>query len=207
MNKKNNFEEILAVLPQTQCGQCGFSSCKPYAEAIAEKKATINLCPPGGLQTLSRLAEITQQKITETLKSELEMRLESPHVAIIHEESCIGCMKCLNACPVDAIFGAAKLMHVVLSEDCTGCKLCIDPCPMDCIEMIPVKVLTYKPIEAKAAYERKIARGSLHRAGFKAEHGRPNQSEKSPIKASLPQNRKQLIQEAVARAKAKKHLS
>ncbi|WP_233440322.1 RnfABCDGE type electron transport complex subunit B [Modicisalibacter coralii] len=124
-------ERIDAELPQTQCGKCGHAGCRPYAEAIAEGEA-INKCPPGGERTLQRLADLTGQPATP-----LERPAESPQVAVIREEECIGCTKCIQACPVDAILGAAKRMHTVIAGECTGCELCVAPCPVDCIDIVP----------------------------------------------------------------------
>ncbi|WP_244612975.1 RnfABCDGE type electron transport complex subunit B [Modicisalibacter radicis] len=124
-------ERIDAELPQTQCGKCGHAGCRPYAEAIAEGEA-INKCPPGGERTLQRLADITGQPARP-----LERPAESPQVAVIREDECIGCTKCIQACPVDAILGAAKRMHTVIAGECTGCELCVAPCPVDCIDIVP----------------------------------------------------------------------
>lgn len=127
-------ESIDAGLPQTQCGQCGHPGCRPYAEAIANGEA-INRCPPGGQETVDRLAELLG---VATLPLDADPETAAvDRVAVIIEEDCIGCTKCIQACPVDAILGAAKLMHTVLPDLCTGCDLCIAPCPVDCIEMIP----------------------------------------------------------------------
>ena len=127
-------EQVNALLPQTQCGQCGYPGCRPYAEAIAEGDA-INKCPPGGeetIQDLARLLDVEPQPLDAAHGVEQE-----PLVAYIHEDICIGCTKCIQACPVDAILGAAKLMHTVIANECTGCDLCVDPCPVDCIDMVP----------------------------------------------------------------------
>ncbi|MEE4204509.1 MAG: electron transport complex subunit RsxB, partial [Halieaceae bacterium] len=127
-------EQINALLPQTQCGQCGYPGCRPYAEAIAEGDA-INKCPPGGedtIQDLANLLDVEPQPLDASHGVEQE-----PMVAYIHEDICIGCTKCIQACPVDAILGAAKLMHTVIADECTGCDLCVEPCPVDCIDMIP----------------------------------------------------------------------
>ncbi len=127
-------EQIDALLPQTQCGQCGHPGCKPYAAAIAEG-AAINKCPPGGRQTIARLARLLNRAVVPL---DPEHGAEGPRrVAFIREAECIGCTKCLQACPVDAIVGAAKLMHTVISAECTGCDLCVEPCPVDCIDLLP----------------------------------------------------------------------
>ena len=124
-------EKLDALLPQTQCGQCGYPGCRPYAEAIANGDV-INKCVPGGEPTIKRIAELMGVEVP------VDGPIEPPikKVAFIHEDLCIGCTKCIQACPVDAIVGAAKMMHTVIKSACTGCDLCVDPCPTDCIEMI-----------------------------------------------------------------------
>ena len=121
-----------ALLPQTQCGDCGYAGCLPYARALVEEDVPLNLCPPGGAPTVRKL---------EKLLGKAERRLAPPvaenTIALIDEETCIGCVKCIDACPVDAIVGSAGQLHAVIAEYCTGCKLCLPPCPVDCISMIP----------------------------------------------------------------------
>ena len=130
-------DNIDKLLPQTQCGQCTFAGCRPYAEAIAKGEAPINLCPPGGESTIQALADLLD---VEALSLDESHEVDPvPIVAIIIEETCIGCTLCIQACPVDAILGAAKQMHTVIESECTGCELCVDPCPVDCIEMVPLK--------------------------------------------------------------------
>ncbi len=131
-------DKVDALLPQTQCGQCGFAGCRPYAEAIAAGEADINRCPPGGETTINALADLlgVDAKPLDEEVGEEKGRM----VAVIDEQTCIGCTLCLKACPVDAILGAAKQMHTVIEPECTGCELCLPPCPVDCIEMVPVKV-------------------------------------------------------------------
>ncbi|WP_394175335.1 electron transport complex subunit RsxB [Thalassotalea litorea] len=129
-------EQIDALLPQTQCGQCGYPGCKPYAEAVANGDS-INKCAPGGDDTIKRIADL--MGVDAIPMDESHEQDNTPKVAFIIEEDCIGCTKCIQACPVDAITGAAKQMHTVLVDECTGCDLCVDPCPVDCIEMVPVK--------------------------------------------------------------------
>lgn len=128
-------EQINALLPQTQCGQCSYKGCRPYAEAIAEGRADINQCPPGGDEGIADLARLlgVAPKPLNTRFGEHKPK----SVAFIIEQDCIGCVKCIAACPVDAILGAAKCMHTVIASECTGCELCVAPCPVDCIIMKP----------------------------------------------------------------------
>ena len=129
-------DRIEYVLPQTQCTKCGYDGCRPYAEAIAAGAAPINQCPPGGAEGIARLSAVTGHKV---IPLNPVNGLERPRaLAYIDESLCIGCTLCIQACPVDAIVGAAKLMHTVVPELCTGCDLCVNPCPVDCIVMYPV---------------------------------------------------------------------
>lgn len=129
-------DQIDAILPQTQCGQCSFPGCRPYANAIANGEA-INKCPPGGQATINALADLLGVE-APSLDAEHGEEADLPKVAFIREDECIGCTKCIQACPMDAILGAAKQMHTVIVSECTGCDLCVEPCPVDCIDMIPV---------------------------------------------------------------------
>jgi electron transport complex protein RnfB len=129
-------EKIDAILPQTQCGQCGYPGCKPYATAIAKGEAEINQCPPGGDEGIRKLADLLGR---EYKPLSAEHGIAKPKaLAVIDEARCIGCTLCIQACPVDAIVGAAKQMHTVIAAQCTGCELCVPPCPVDCIAMVPV---------------------------------------------------------------------
>ena len=127
-------DQILELLPQTQCGQCGHPGCRPYSEAIAGGEA-INKCPPGGEATIQALADLLDVEAIPLDEEHGEEKIKA--VAYIREDECIGCTKCIQACPVDAILGAAKQMHTVIVSECTGCDLCVEPCPVDCIDMIP----------------------------------------------------------------------
>ncbi len=129
-------EQINQVLPQTQCGQCGYPGCKPYAEAIAKGEAPINQCPPGGQDGIRKLAELLDVEELE-LNPENGVEDEVDTIVEIVEADCIGCTKCIQVCPVDAIVGAAKHMHTIIGDECTGCDLCIPACPVDCIIQIP----------------------------------------------------------------------
>ena len=145
-------EKIEALLPQTQCGQCSYPGCRPYAEAIAKGEAEINLCPPGGIEGVTKLADLLGREVKP-----LDAEEKPKQLAIIDEQLCIGCTLCIQACPVDAIIGAAKQMHTIIAQQCTGCELCLPPCPVECIHM---EVITesldtwkwkYPVVEIKAA--------------------------------------------------------
>ena len=127
-------DQINNLLPQTQCGQCGYPGCRPYSQAIVDGEA-INRCPPGGEATIAALADLLDVEAIP-LNEEHGEEKAAAAVAYIREDECIGCTKCIQACPVDAILGAAKQMHTVIVSECTGCDLCVEPCPVDCIDMI-----------------------------------------------------------------------
>ncbi|GGK76005.1 electron transport complex subunit RsxB [Amphritea balenae] len=130
-------DQVDSLLPQTQCGQCGHPGCRPYAEAIVNTDEAINKCPPGGTTTIEALADLLD---VEALPLDTEHGEEQVKtIAFIREDECIGCTKCIQACPVDAILGAAKQMHTVIESECTGCDLCVEPCPVDCIDMNPIE--------------------------------------------------------------------
>ena len=155
---------IDALLPQTQCTQCGYDGCRPYAEAIAAGEAGIDQCPPGGDEGVARLAALLGRPAKRLNPEFGDYR--APQVAVIDEAICIGCTKCIQACPVDAIVGASKLMHTVVASWCTGCELCIPPCPVDCIALAPVAALPPADLsrerhEARAA---RLARDAAERA-------------------------------------------
>ncbi|AMB85571.1 (4Fe-4S)-binding protein [Pseudomonas agarici] len=141
-------QRIDALLPQTQCGKCGHPGCKPYAEGIAQGEP-INKCPPGGSETIAALANLLRVPVLELDPA----RGAAPaQIAFIREAECIGCTKCIQACPVDAIVGAAKLMHTVIIDECTGCDLCVAPCPVDCIDMHPLPLAQVVPIVGGLAF-------------------------------------------------------
>lgn len=134
-------EKIEELLPQSQCGQCGYPGCRPYAEAVGNSGAKINLCAPGGeavMQKIATLMNVEPQPIEGDESAQAPVRM----LAVIDEANCIGCTKCIQACPVDAIVGATRAMHTVISDLCTGCNLCVDPCPTACIELVPVAATT-----------------------------------------------------------------
>ena len=158
MTRHESVDAIDALLPQTQCEQCGHPGCLPYAEAIADGHASIDRCPPGGERTVRALAELLGRH--ESVVAVDLAPYPGPRTAVIDEARCIGCARCLPACPVDAIVGASKWMHTVIAEQCTGCELCLAPCPVDCIDMVPAAWDVHD--ESRASLARLRARG--HRA-------------------------------------------
>ena len=152
-------DRIDVLLPQMQCEQCGYHGCRPYAEAIARGEAPIDRCPPGGAAGIEKLAVLLDRPV---LPLNPEHGTEKPRMlARIVEADCIGCTKCIQACPVDAIVGASKLMHTVIADDCTGCELCVPACPVDCIVLEPMPAEQIDQAHADAArthFQRREAR-------------------------------------------------
>jgi len=185
-------EKINSILPQTQCGKCDFTGCKPYAIAIAEGKADINQCPPGGEEGILKIAQLL--KVEYKPLNERHGLSKPREIAIIEEDKCIGCTLCILACPVDAILGASKSMHTVISEECTGCELCIEPCPVDCIKMEPSYDEDNESIKNK--------RSSLARSRYEIKQQRILREE-SNEKANRVTNaeKKQAIADVMARLK------
>ena len=148
---------INALLPQTQCGLCGYEACLPYAHAILHEKAPLDQCPPGGVRVLKALGSLLQENVDHLIPT---LKTKQPSVAIIDETLCIGCTKCIQVCPTDAIIGSSKQTHTIIEEACTGCDRCLPPCPVDCID-IKIKNFdepTHKAQAAKVAYESRLAR-------------------------------------------------
>lgn len=197
-------DRINQLLPQTQCTRCGYDACKPYAEAIALKGELINRCPPGGVAGIQALSRLTGQ-------AELELNPEcgsfGPQtVALIDEAHCIGCTLCIQACPVDAIVGANKLMHTVISDQCTGCDLCVAPCPVDCISMVESTPWTQTQANsARLNFERRQQRlANKHgEDSLLANRVLANKPEVALV-ADEPERRKASIAEALARARARR---
>jgi len=191
-------EAIDALLPQTQCMQCGYPGCRPYAERLAAGHADINQCPPGGDDTIRELAVLLQR----TFKS-LDPKfgvIKPPAVAAIDEQACIGCTLCIQVCPVDAIVGAAKVMHTILERDCTGCELCIPVCPVDCISMHESgRRLTRQERQAAAA----AARHHFQRRNLRLQRNKVKYVAKpvSPTKGSTVDKKRTTIEKAVERAR------
>jgi electron transport complex protein RnfB len=156
-------DRLDALLPQTQCTRCGYAGCRPYAEALAGGTAGPDQCPPGGDATAAELAALLGRPAVPV---DPHYGVEgAPRVAVIDEEICIGCAKCLPACPVDAIVGARRQLHTVIEAECSGCELCIPPCPVDCITMVEVDAVPL-PLHAIRA------RAGLYRARFTAHRDR-----------------------------------
>lgn len=199
-NNKLTTQQIDAILPQTQCGLCTYKSCLPYAEAIAQKNEKIDRCLPGGITTLIKLAQLTQQD-PEPYFAEMQQKAKPPSRAVIREAECIGCTKCIQACPVDAIIGAGKLMHTVITDQCTGCELCIAPCPVDCIDMIiiPAADENTQQLQANQAKQRYEFRN------YRLEKDATKKQEKFQQLKLLQRQRE--IQAAVARVKNKKGIA
>jgi electron transport complex protein RnfB len=188
-------DRIDALLPQTQCTRCGYPACRPYAEAIAQGEADINQCPPGGAAGIAALAALLGRAAKPLNPAN---GIEKPReVALILEEICIGCTKCILACPVDAIVGAAKMMHTVIVEECTGCELCIAPCPVDCIVMVANTDDTTvdHASQYRARYEAHLARLARDEAERAAELA----TRKASVDVGTD-----AVHAAIARARAKK---
>lgn len=212
-DKSALIEQIDAILPQIHCGQCGYDGCQPYAAAIADGQADINRCPPGEYAVIEKLAQLLglAPKPLDTTYGHPKPRA----VAVIDEAQCIGCTFCLRACPVDAIVGAAKLMHTVISQECTGCERCLAPCPMDCIYMQTVsETASTESLIQKTAREQQARQRYRHREKRLAQNRQKKSSNPeislnqqttvSNIHQQPDSNIKQAtIEAAIARARAK----
>ena len=191
-------DRIDALLPQTQCTRCGYPACRDYALAIAKGEADINQCPPGGRVGIEALAGLLGREPKPLNPTHgIEKQRE---IAVIDEEVCIGCTKCIAACPVDAIVGASKMMHTIVSQECSGCELCIAPCPVDCIAMVPAPNAAVTALQLAphyrtryAAHNTRIARDESERAAALNERKR----ELETVSATS-------VAAAIARAKARK---
>ncbi len=194
--------DIDNILPQTQCGLCGYGGCMPYAEALVNANAAINLCPPGGVSVLKKIAQFVDQDPAPYI-AEMTEKIKPKRVAFIREDECIGCTKCIQACPVDAILGSAKNMHTVISKECTGCDLCVSPCPVDCIDMLEVS-------SDENEYEQ-LQKANVARARFNLRQQRLSQESIAPKSSSLKSvsksenlaEKKAFVQAAILRAKLK----
>lgn len=177
MTRAVSAERIDALLPQTQCGQCGFDGCLPYAEALARGETTIDRCPPGGQEGADALAALLGVA-SRPLDPACGTPKPVPEYAEIIESLCIGCTRCIQACPVDAIMGAAKRMHTILAEECTGCELCVAPCPVDCIRMLPAPERAAES-DALRQGRRDLARQRYRRRSLRLAQARPRAAKPS----------------------------
>ncbi len=197
-------DAIDALLPQTQCTKCGYSGCLPYALAIAAGAADINQCPPGGAIGIGKLAALLGREAKPLNPANGSERPRA--VALIDETRCIGCTLCIQACPVDAIVGAAKLMHTVIADLCTGCDLCIPPCPVECISMTPLPPADAPWTQAMAdAARARFQFRSLRLAREEAERAeRLARKAQEKLGQPMPDAKKAMILAALERAKARK---
>ena len=196
---------IDALLPQTQCTRCGYPACLPYARAIARGEADIDQCPPGGQSGVDALA-VLLGRASKTLNPAFGVEAP-PAIAVIDEALCIGCTKCIQACPVDAIVGAAKRMHSILATECTGCELCIPPCPVDCIAMARTAVEPLQRVDildradhARRRFDARNRRLDRDRCARDAKRA----SAQTGAKANTPPISKTAVLEAIARGKARR---
>ena len=187
---------IDTLLPQTQCGQCGYKGCRPYAEAIASGTAKINQCPPGGDEVIAELAGLLG--IPALPLNPVNGTATLPAVALIDEPACIGCTLCIAACPVDAIVGARKLMHTVIAAECTGCGVCIPPCPVDCITLRPTGAPRDRD-QQRAAAPRLRERYHAHQR----RHSEKEQARRDRAAEAAATRKKAVIEKALARARAR----
>lgn len=197
-------DSIDALLPQTQCTQCGYDGCRPYAQALAAGQAAINRCPPGGEPVIQALA-----KLLDIPALALDPACGTHHpftVALIDEEHCIGCTLCIQACPVDAIIGANQLMHTILADQCTGCERCVAPCPVDCITMVPAgrEWLAEDAQRGRINFERRNARLQRRHDETAGPAARTLANKPAVSAATNPEDKQVRIAQALARARAKR---
>lgn len=208
-------DTIDALLPQTQCRRCGYDGCRPYAEAIAAGETDINRCPPGGDATVARLAELTDRAIKPIDPECGDASVAK--VAFIREDECIGCTRCIQVCPTDAIIGAAKQMHTVIEFDCTGCELCVPACPVDCIDMPASGPESGQPLwppqrdidTERAARARELFEARQKRLNRQTTRRRRTNRHEATVDAredavATSGAKKSAIADAIARAKAKR---
>ena len=192
---------IDALLPQTQCTRCGYDGCRPYAEAIAAHAVPINQCPPGGTATIAALADLLDVP-ARPLNPEHGIESDQATVALIDETLCIGCFKCVLVCPVDAIVGAPKFMHTVLTADCSGCELCLPPCPVNCISLV-ARPTTVPTPAAQAQRWRKLHEARKRRLAIEREQR--DEARRRRRTATLQEQAQTIdIAAAIARARARR---
>jgi len=203
MNKHDKINSIDSLLPQTQCGLCTYDGCKPYATAIIEKHERVDLCLPGGTRTLEQLGDLLSINV-EPMKNDMSEKAKPAMLAKIREHECIGCTKCIQACPVDAIIGAPKLMHTIITDACNGCELCLEPCPVDCIDMIELPQRS----EAAIVALQKQSRERFEKHKIRVEREEKEKREKH-LKAKQEGIQKQTVQarrDSIAEILARKKL-
>lgn len=193
-------DAIDALLPQTQCGQCDYAGCRPYAEAIAAGKAPINRCPPGGDEVIAELAILLN--VAPMPLSTTHGIAAAPAVAVIDEATCIGCALCLPACPVDAIVGARRLMHTVIAAECTGCGLCLPPCPVDCITLVATGAPRDHATQ-RAASARLRERYHAHQQRLTARADKRRGGKITPPVTDAAARKRATLDRAMARARAR----
>ena len=208
MNAELLIVRIDAILPQTQCGQCGYPGCKPYAQALASHEADINQCPPGGDAGIHALAELLDQRYKPLNPDHGVHKPKS--LAVIDEATCIGCTLCIQACPVDAILGASKQMHTVIAAECTGCELCLPPCPVDCITLHVPDTPAITALEIKKAADIARSRHELRQLRLSRQPRTPKSlaamPESYPPPAPSPTAlKKAAIAAAMAKARSQKN--
>ncbi|HEX4896327.1 MAG TPA: RnfABCDGE type electron transport complex subunit B [Solimonas sp.] len=194
-------ERIDALLPQTQCQRCGYPACRPYAEAVAAGSADFNQCPPGGDAGIAALAALLG-RAPKAMNPANGVPLVQAQVAVIDETVCIGCTKCIQACPVDAIVGAAQLMHTVIAAECNGCELCLPPCPVDCITLVPAATRALAPpAQYRTRYQARERRLQAQEAAQREEREQRKQQLRARATSSDPSEAPRAL-DPVARALA-----
>lgn len=198
---------IDALLPQTQCTRCGYPTCRSYADAIARDDADINQCPPGGADGVAALARLLGREPKPL--NPANGTEQPPLVAVIDEDICIGCTKCIQACPVDAIVGAAKRMHTIIAAECTGCELCLAPCPVDCIDLVAIAdiplardAVMMRAAHARVRFDARNVRVARERVEREARRTRTLAGERAVAGAPITRS---AVLEAIARGKARRH--
>lgn len=196
-------EQIDALLPQTQCGECAYKGCRPYAEAIAYGNEEINHCPPGGVDTLNALGALLNIDPAPYREAVAASHRE-PTLAVIREDECIGCTKCIQACPVDAIIGSAKQMHTIIAQECTGCGLCVPACPVDCIDLNALAELSFDKDKSRKRFSERQQRLQRIKEARLAKQRKATYLKSSDSQSEERVAKQSYIEQAIARAKAKK---